>query len=51
MMRLNSYIGLREVELNIMMIEVSGATNCIMMEVGGATNRMMMKASGATICL
>ena len=47
-MRRKSYIGLREVELNIMMTEASDATNCSMMEVGGATCSMM-KVRGATI--
>ena len=41
MMRRNSYIGLREVELNLMMTEGCGATNCIMMEVGRAASSMM----------
>ena len=47
MMRRNSYLGLREVEHNLMMTEVCGATNCTMMEVGGATSSMM-KVCGAT---
>ena len=36
MMRRNSYLGLREVEQNLMMTEACGATNCTMMEVGEA---------------
>ena len=47
MMRRNSYIGLREAKLNLMMTEACGATNCTMMEVGGATSSMM-KMRGAT---
>ena len=47
MVVLLSYLGLREVELNLMMTEAYGATNCTMMEVGGATNSMM-KVCGAT---
>ena len=39
MMRRNSYLGLREVEQNLMMTEACGATNCTMMEVGGAIRR------------
>ena len=31
-----SYLGLREVEQNLMMTEACGATNCTMMEVGEA---------------
>ena len=46
MMRQNSYIGLREVELNLTMTEVCGATNFTMMEVGRATSSMMVR--GAT---
>ena len=42
-----SYLGLREVEQNLMMMEACGATNCTMMEVGGAISSMM-KVSGAT---
>ena len=41
MMRQKFLHRLREVELNLMMTEVCGATNCIMMEVGGATSSMM----------
>ena len=44
MMRRNSYLGLREVEQNLMMTE---ATNCTMMEVGEAISSMM-KVCGAT---
>ena len=47
MMRRNSYIGLWEAVLNIMMTEACGVTNCTMMEVGGATSSMM-KVRGAT---
>ena len=47
MMRQNSYLGLREVEQNLMMTEACGATNCTMMEVGEAISSMM-KACGAT---
>ena len=48
MMRRNSYLGLREVEQNLMMTEASaGATNCTMMEVGEAISSMM-KVCGAT---
>ena len=46
MMRRNSYLGLREVEQNLMMTEACGATNCTMMEVGEAIS--MMKVCGAT---
>ena len=46
MMRRNSYLGLREVEQNLMMTEACGATNCTMMEVGKAIS--MMKVCGAT---
>ena len=46
-MRRNSYLGLREVEQNLMMTEASGATNFTMMEVGEAISRMM-KMCGAT---
>ena len=45
-MRLNSYLGLREVEQNLMMTEACGATNCTMMEVGEAISSMMV--CGAT---
>ena len=41
MMRQNSYLGLREVEQNLMMTEACGATNCTMMEVGRAISSMM----------
>ena len=47
MMRQSSFLGLREAELNVMMTEVCGATNCIMTEVGRATSSMM-KVCGAT---
>ena len=47
MMRRNSYLGLREVEQNLMMTEACGATNFTMMEVGGAISSMM-KVCGAT---
>ena len=47
MMRQNSYLGLREVEQNLMMTEACGATNCTMMEVSRATSSMM-KVRGAT---
>ena len=47
MMRQNSYLGLREVEQNLMMTEACGATNCTMMEVGGVVSSMM-KVYGAT---
>ena len=47
MMRRNSYLGLREVEKNLMMTEACGATNCTMMEVGEAISSMM-KVCGAT---
>ena len=40
-------MGLREAELNLMMTEACGATNCTMMEVGRATSSMM-KVHGAT---
>ena len=46
-MRRNSYLGLREVEQNIMMTEACGDTNCRMMVVGGAISSMM-KVCGAT---
>ena len=46
-MRQNSYIGLREAELNLMMTEACGATNFTMMKVGGATSSIM-KMHGAT---
>ena len=46
MMRRNSYLGLREVEQNLMMTEACGATNCTMMKVGGAISPMM-KVCGA----
>ena len=48
MMGRNSYLGLREVEQNLMMTEACGATNCTMMEVGGAISGGMMKVCGAT---
>ena len=47
MMRQNSYLGLREVEQNLMMMEACDVTNCTMMEVGGAISSMM-KMCGAT---
>ena len=47
MMRRNSYLGLREVEQNLMMTEACSATNCTMMEMGGAISSMM-KVCGAT---
>ena len=56
MMRRNSYIGLKEAELNLMMTEACGASyddrglwcyNYTMMEVGGVTSSMM-KMRGAT---
>ena len=47
MMRRNSYLGLREVEQDLMMTEACGATNCTMMEVGKAISSMM-KVCGAT---
>ena len=47
MMRRNSYLGLREVGLMIMMTEACGATNCTMIEVGEAISSMM-KVCGAT---
>ena len=47
MMRRNFYLGLREVEQNLMMTEACGATNCTMMEVGEAISNMM-KVCGAT---
>ena len=47
MMRQNSYLGLREVEQNVMMTEACGATNCTMMEVGEAISSMM-RVCGAT---
>ena len=47
MMMQNSYLGLREVEQNLMMTEACGATNRTMMEVGGAYSSMM-KVCGAT---
>ena len=46
-MRRNSYLGLREVEQNLMMTEACGATNSTMMEVGGAISSMM-NMCGAT---
>ena len=46
-MRRNSYIGLREVEQNLIMTKACGATNCTMMEVGGAISSMT-KVCGAT---
>ena len=47
MMRRNSYLGLRELEQNLMMTEACGATNCTMMGVSGAISSMM-KVCGAT---
>ena len=47
MMGRNSYIGLREAELNLMMTEACGATNCTMMDVGRATSSTM-NVRGAT---
>ena len=47
MMRRNSYLGLREVEQNLMMTEACCVTNCTMMEVGGAISSMM-RVCGAT---
>ena len=47
MMRRNSYLGLREVEQDLMMTDACGATNCTMMEVGKAISSMM-KVCGAT---
>ena len=47
MMRRNSYLGLRELEHNLMMTGACGANNCSMMEVGGAISSMM-KVCGAT---
>ena len=47
MMRRNSYLGLREVEQNLMMTEACGATNCTLMEVDEAISSMM-KVCGAT---
>ena len=44
---MNSYIGLREAELNLMMTEACGATNCTIMDVGRATSSMM-NVCGAT---
>ena len=44
---MNSYIRLREAELNLMMIEACGATNCTMMDVGRASS-CMMNVRGAT---
>ena len=38
---------MREADLNLMMTEACGATNCTMMEVGRATSTMM-KVRGAT---
>ena len=46
MLRRNSYLGLREVEQNLMMTEACGATNYTIMEVGGATSSTM-KVCGA----
>ena len=46
-MRRNSYLGLREVEQNLMMTEACRPTNCTMMEVGEAISSMM-KVCGAT---
>ena len=39
MMRQNSYIGLREAELNLMMTGACGATTGTMMEVGRTTSK------------
>ena len=47
MMRRDSYLGLREVEQNLMMTEACGATNCTMMEVDEAISSMM-KVCGTT---
>ena len=47
MMRRNFYLGLRELEQNLMMTEASGAINCTMMVVGEAICSMM-KVCGAT---
>ena len=47
MMMQNSYLGLREVEQNLMMTEACGATDCTMMEVDEAISSMM-KVCGAT---
>ena len=47
MMRGNSYLGLNEVNQNLMMTEACGATNCTMLEVGEAISSMM-KVCGAT---
>ena len=47
MMRRSTYLGLREVEQNLMMTEACGATNCTMMEVGEAISSMM-EVCGAT---
>ena len=41
MIRRNSYLGLREVEENLMMTEACGATNSTMMNVSGAIISMM----------
>ena len=46
MMRQNSYIVLKEAELNVMMTKACGATNCTVIEVGGVTSGMMVR--GAT---
>ena len=46
MMRQNSYLGLREMEQNLMMTEACGVTNCTMMEVSGAISSMV-KVCGA----
>ena len=45
MMRRNSYLGLREVDQNLMMTEAYGAINCPMYNDGGLCS--MMKVSGA----
>ena len=46
-MRQDSYLGLREVEQNLMMTEACSANNCTMMEVGEVISSMM-KVCGAT---
>ena len=43
MMRRNSYLGLREVEQNLMMTEACGATNCTLTEVGEAISSMIVE--------
>ena len=47
MLRRNSYLGLREVEQNLIMTESRSATKCTMVEVGGAISSMI-KVCGAT---